>query len=189
MNSDFARKGAIAIAVLALLVAAPLIFYACGGGANGGSAGSAEVNGLVITPGTGEVALRWDPSPGAKSYIIYWDAKPTAGDRSQKTGAINLKSGGTSLNNSIKVKRTFYQHKGLRLNWIYFYVVLPFPDENPDDIHTPHPEIPAGGCQTENGCYFLYPYLCGDYCTSLDTDNNNCGSCGAICPTGTLCSS
>ncbi len=44
----------------------------------------------------------------------------------------------------------------------------------------------AGGACRSNADCGNNQQCCGGVCVSL-TDNNNCGSCGNVCPTGTQC--
>ena len=103
---------------------ASLLAAGCGGGSGSGAgvtqAVGASTNqvpttktlpaptGVTATSGINKVTLSWDPVPGADSYNIYWSVNPGV------TTATGTKITGVA---------SPYQHVGLYVSRVYFYVV------------------------------------------------------------------
>ena len=173
MKKRYARYVLLFVAIGIITLFSQFLFNGCSGSSSSSTSGK-PVEGLVITPGRGQVALKWKPSAGAKTYTIFWDSEPLGAARSYfLSGPLRNKIPGISS--------TAYFHMGLNEGKRYFYEVIS------DAIADTPPPPPAGNCTLPNGCYFLTPYLCGETCVSLMIDDNNCGSCGNVCPTGMAC--
>ena len=191
MNSDFARKGAIAIAALALLVSAPLIFYACGGGGGGSdvSALPGPVTGLAATGGNTQVELKWNASPGVRSYDIYWQVDVTSTSKHFRAPESHFRSNMVS-----PAIGPFYTHSGLHNGWIYQYWVVATGADKPAGaplvVVTPSDGSscqPGASCSAT--CYVSGEVSCGVACKDLASDSVNCGACGNQCDEGDVCAS
>lgn len=101
-----------------VLLALLFLVSACGKGGEGGkmakesgttSAVPTAPTGITAVSGKDRITVKWQPSQGAASYIIYYGAKPGA-----------EKMQGEKITD---ITETSYEHIGVKRNAMYYYVV------------------------------------------------------------------
>jgi hypothetical protein len=117
LTTESPMKKTLSLSLAAAMVCTTLLSSGCGNGAgNAGTTTAAQTvaktlaapDNVIATSFINKVTLAWSPVAGASSYNVYWSVNPGVT---------------TATGTKVNVTGTEFEHVGLTVSRVYFYVV------------------------------------------------------------------